>query len=92
MGLNVQFGQTKAVAVQSRDMGWARPSAFHPNGLNVMFCDNHVRFISDTISYGIFQALCTPKGSSMTEATSGTLYNPLAHQGQRVDFDERSIQ
>jgi prepilin-type processing-associated H-X9-DG protein len=40
--------------------GFARPSSYHPGGLNVLFCDGHVRFMSDKIGYHVYQALMTP--------------------------------
>ncbi len=46
-----------------RDIDHARPSSFHPGGINVVFCDGRTRFISDTIDYWVFCLLMTPNGS-----------------------------
>jgi prepilin-type N-terminal cleavage/methylation domain-containing protein/prepilin-type processing-associated H-X9-DG protein len=90
MHINIQFGQSKATTPTAGDYGYTRPAAFHPNGVNVMFCDSHVRFISDTISYGIFQALMTPNGNQLTEASTGLAYTG-AHSAKNVQLDEASI-
>ena len=38
---------------------YARPSSFHPGGVNVIFCDNHLRFLSDSIDYHVYKQLMT---------------------------------
>lgn len=40
---------------------YARPSSAHPGGVNVMFCDNHYRFISEDIPYHVYTQLMTPR-------------------------------
>lgn len=37
-----------------------RPSSNHPGGVNVVFCDGHVDFITDDIDYSVYQHLMTP--------------------------------
>jgi prepilin-type processing-associated H-X9-DG protein len=61
LGINVRTGESAHANRQSAP-GFARPSSSHPNGINVLYCDNHVRFMSDKIGYGIYQALMTPNG------------------------------
>ncbi|MBL8829592.1 MAG: DUF1559 domain-containing protein [Planctomycetaceae bacterium] len=39
---------------------YARPSANHPNGVNVIFCDGHGLFLSDRIDYYVYIMLMTP--------------------------------
>jgi len=37
-------------------------TSFHPNGVNLLLCDGSVRFIKDSISRGVWQALGTRAG------------------------------
>lgn len=37
-----------------------RPSSNHPGGVNVVFCDGHVDFITDDVDYSVYQHLMTP--------------------------------
>ncbi|MGQ9915176.1 MAG: DUF1559 family PulG-like putative transporter [Thermogutta sp.] len=37
-----------------------RPSSNHPGGVNVVFCDAHVDFITDDVDYSVYQHLMTP--------------------------------
>jgi prepilin-type processing-associated H-X9-DG protein len=41
---------------------YARPSSRHPQGVNVLFCDGHSRFIQQELDYGVFCLLMTPNG------------------------------
>jgi prepilin-type processing-associated H-X9-DG protein len=36
--------------------------SFHPGGVNVGLCDGSVRFVGETISLAVWQALATPRG------------------------------
>ncbi|HUY87569.1 MAG TPA: DUF1559 domain-containing protein [Pirellulales bacterium] len=40
-----------------------RPTSAHPGGVNVAFCDGHVRFLSQDVDYFLFCLLMTPNGS-----------------------------
>ncbi|MCG8653652.1 MAG: DUF1559 domain-containing protein [Pirellulales bacterium] len=42
----------------------ARPSSAHVDGVNVGFADGSTRFVSDSISYRVYQAIMTPRGKS----------------------------
>ncbi len=41
----------------------ARPSAFHPNGVNAAFADGSVKFLSSDLAYHVYQQLMTPHGT-----------------------------
>ena len=43
-------------------------SSFHPGGVNVLFCDGTVRFISDSIEYKVWHALGTRYGRETIDA------------------------
>ena len=36
---------------------YARPASYHPGGVNAVFCDGHTQFISEVISYKVYQIL-----------------------------------
>lgn len=40
----------------------ARPASNHPNGVNAVFCDNRVQFLSEEMDYRIYKQLITPNG------------------------------
>jgi prepilin-type N-terminal cleavage/methylation domain-containing protein/prepilin-type processing-associated H-X9-DG protein len=70
VGINLDFGRSKTVSPIDAARGYMRPSAYHPGVVNVMFCDSHVRVISDTISYGVYQALMTSRGTAARDNTA----------------------
>lgn len=39
---------------------YARPSSFHPRGVNMAFCDGKVRFVSDSMDYYVYCLLMSP--------------------------------
>ena len=41
----------------------ARPSSFHPGGVNMAFADGHVKYTSENMAYHVYQALMTPYGA-----------------------------
>ena len=41
------------------------PSSNHTGGINVLFCDGGVRFISDTVDGTVWSKLVTPAGSQL---------------------------
>jgi prepilin-type N-terminal cleavage/methylation domain-containing protein len=76
LGINVYFGQSKTTSgVPATTAGWARPSSYHPDVVLAAFCDGRVRKLSDTISYGVFQALCTPNGKKAGQNGGSAYYN-----------------
>jgi len=75
MGINVLYGQSKTGGgAPATATGFMRPSAYHPSGVNMAFCDGHVRFLLDDISYSVFQALMTPRGSQTYDNTTYTAF------------------
>ena len=100
MGINIRFGESKvAGGAPDASAGWARPSSYHPDVVLTAFCDGRVRKLSETISYGVFQALMTPRGRAATDNTQTTatlLYDPAVaaasqHSATKV-VDEEAIQ
>jgi prepilin-type processing-associated H-X9-DG protein len=80
MGINTLTGQSKKSSPQTPAPGYARPSSFHPGGVNMAFCDGHVRFLSDKIRYGVYQALMTPDGAAAVDnSTSNATPLPAGH-------------
>jgi prepilin-type N-terminal cleavage/methylation domain-containing protein len=78
LGINFQFGQSKITGgTPDPNMQWARASSYHPDVVIAAFCDGRVRKLSETISYGVFQALMTPNGKRAFDNTgtgNPTLY------------------
>ncbi len=46
----------------------ARPSSNHPNGVMVVFCDGHSRFLRSEIDYGVYCLLMSPNGQAVQPA------------------------
>jgi prepilin-type processing-associated H-X9-DG protein len=70
--INFNYGQSKvAGATIATDTAYMRPSSYHPGGVNIAWTDARVRFISEDISYGVFQAMMTPRGSAAYENSAG---------------------
>lgn len=44
------------------------PNSFHSGGVNVAFCDGHVKFISQNIDGGVYAALVSPQGQRLSDA------------------------
>lgn len=50
----------------------ARPSSFHPGGFNACFCDGSVKFISETIDYGVYAQLMTSDSRRLMNPSTNT--------------------
>ncbi len=71
-------------------VNFTRPSALHPNIVNVSFCDGHVRTISQDIDYLVYCLLMTPRGRNYL--TPGSATAPTAPNVFRVTpLDEKGI-
>ncbi len=53
------------------DIRYARPSSYHPGGVNVAYCDGHVAELNEGIDYVTYAHLMTSKGRSCTANPSG---------------------
>ena len=54
--------------------GSSQPYSFHPGGLNVLFGDGAVRFVSDSTDIAVFTSLLTRnKGGDEVASTAGTI-------------------
>jgi prepilin-type N-terminal cleavage/methylation domain-containing protein/prepilin-type processing-associated H-X9-DG protein len=72
---------------------FARPSAYHPGGVNVVFMDGHVRFISQDIDYLVYGQLMTTRGRAVRfpgEPSTATTDLPDAIW-RRLVIDEADI-
>lgn len=54
------------------------PSSRHPGGINVVFCDGHMRFLTQDIDGAVYACLVTPQGSRIR--------GPLAQAPTQDDF------
>jgi len=46
----------------SQSTTFARPSSYHPSGVNMAFCDGHVQFFSDQADYYVYCLLMSTNG------------------------------
>ncbi len=79
MGINDNNSPGSALALQwaagtPGGLAYSRPSSAHPGGVNTVFCDGHMRFISEEIAYNVYSELMTPKGKAalVPNGASGT--------------------
>ncbi len=58
-------GELVATAIGSGPVhaNQARPSSYHPNGVNAAFADGTVRFLTNDMPYHVYQQLMTPHGT-----------------------------
>ena len=48
----------------------ARPSAYHPGGVNATFCDGHTQWLRQDINYNVYVQLMTPRHDEIIPAMS----------------------
>jgi len=50
---------------------YARPSSQHTGGVNVVFCDGHGQFLTDSIDYTVYQQLMTSDSRNAASGVAG---------------------
>jgi prepilin-type processing-associated H-X9-DG protein len=65
--INGQLGQAKDT--NEHPSKYARPSAYHPGGVNVAFAGGNVRFISEEMTYHVYILLMTPNGRGAVDTS-----------------------
>jgi len=50
-----------------------RPSSFHPGGVNMLWCDGHITFVSATTDGNVYARLLTPGGSRYGQQIDGNV-------------------
>jgi hypothetical protein len=92
LAINVRRGESRLASPQSPAMGFARPSSHHAGGVFMAFCNGRVRFVSEQISYRVYQALMTPCGSDAMyvsqDANSPLQRLPPNHAARQTVTDE----
>lgn len=63
MKINGELLQSPVGGVGPVHANGARPSSFHPNGVNAAFADGRVVFLMEELSYHVYQQLMTPHGT-----------------------------
>jgi prepilin-type processing-associated H-X9-DG protein len=48
----------------------ARPSAFHPGGVNVVFAGGNARYLAETVDYRVYRQLCTTNDKKSAALTT----------------------
>lgn len=64
---------------------FARPSSFHVGGVNVMWCDGRVQFLSDRIDYLVYSFQMTPDGSTCRHPGSATPVGPPYREADETE-------
>lgn len=75
--INEKFGEYDTAPAGGQSL-FARPSSYHPGGVNATFCEGHTQFLADTIDYIVYCQLMTPRGkASATAPTASVGPQPL---------------
>lgn len=75
--INEKFGEYDTAPAGGQPL-FARPSSYHPGGVNATFCEGHSQFLADTIDYIVYCQLMTPRGkASATAPTTSVGPQPL---------------
>ncbi|MDY0166390.1 MAG: DUF1559 domain-containing protein [Thermoguttaceae bacterium] len=56
------------IKITQQNMEVHTSRSFHPGGVTLGLCDGSVRFVSETISLGVWQAIATPDGGEVIDA------------------------
>ena len=70
MRLNHRIGMSELHVGKVDASVFARPSSYHPGGANVVFCDSHLKFISDQIDYYVYCLLMSSDGQRVRKPGS----------------------
>ena len=62
------------------DGAYGRPTANHPGGVLMSFCDGHVKFVSDSISSNTYCHLLTPNTTANNSMALGTTKDNVTYQ------------
>lgn len=77
--INQETGQSVLTEAGTEDSGetqngnpyrFARPSSYHPGGVNAVFADGHTYFLSETIDPVVYGQLMSPQGKTARWPTS----------------------
>lgn len=61
--MKINASQAARAAATGYQINYAMaPASNHPSGVNVAFCDGHIRFLSQDIDYTVFCQLMSPNG------------------------------
>lgn len=74
--INGEINISPAIPDPSTDMNSSRPSSRHAGGVNMVFCDSHIKFIADSIDYPVYRQLMTPQGTGAINLSTMP-YKPL---------------
>ena len=66
----------------------ARPSSQHPGGVNTIFCDAHLRFISEDIPYNVYTQLMSPRGKAVVVSYASGVATTAAMAGWNYTLNE----
>ncbi|HWC88642.1 MAG TPA: DUF1559 domain-containing protein, partial [Pirellulales bacterium] len=61
MAINAAIGKSGGQPA----VAFARPSSYHPGGVNMAFCDGKVRFVSDQMDYYVYCLLMSSNGAKV---------------------------
>lgn len=57
------LSQAASEDVRGSSIGLFTATSYHAGGVNVVFCDGHTEFISDSVDLGVWRALSTRNGN-----------------------------
>jgi prepilin-type N-terminal cleavage/methylation domain-containing protein/prepilin-type processing-associated H-X9-DG protein len=65
-----------AATPPSGGLAYSRPSSSHPGGANVIFVDNHHRFLNEEVGYHVYTQLMTPRHSQVALTSTNPPVTP----------------
>lgn len=80
MRINVGTGKSRLSGSDEQPgTTFARPSSFHPGGVNMAFCDGKVRFVSDSMDYYVYCLLMSTDGVNVKRPGSSQVLPGFDH-------------